>query len=99
MNDADEPFLRQKANPAFIAPITKISDHDRRVELNPFRAPLVAAVIPDGARILDLGAGSMVLKSYLKTHCTYIPADIYDRGEGCIVVDLNKYEFPDASYD
>ena len=66
---------------------------------NPSRAQRVAAVIPDGARVLDLGAGSMVLKSYLKIHCTYIPADIYDRGEGCIVVDLNKYEFPDGRYD
>ena len=82
------------------------TDYERWRELasttgrwNPSRAQRVAAVIPDGARVLDLGAGSMVLKRHLKTYCTYTPADIYDRGQGCIVVDLNKYEFPDGCYD
>jgi len=82
------------------------TDYERWRELasttgwwNPSRARRVAAVIPDGARVLDLGAGSMVLKNHLKPHCTYIPADIYDRGQGCIVVDLNEFEFPDDRYD
>jgi hypothetical protein len=82
------------------------TDYERWRELasttgrwNPSRAQRVAAVIPDGARVLDLGAGSMVLKNHLKPHCIYIPADIYDRGQGCIVVDLNKFEFPDGRYD
>jgi hypothetical protein len=66
---------------------------------NPTRAERIAAIIPEGVHVLDLGAGSLVLKRYLKTACTYTPSDLHDRGERCVIVDLNKYEFPEGNYD
>jgi len=67
--------------------------------LNPIRSECAASLIPDNTRVLDIGAGSMELKKHLKAHCTYVPSDIHDRGEGCIVADLNNYEFPEGQYD
>ena len=66
---------------------------------NPSRAQYTASLIPDGVHVLDIGAASMVLRRHLKPRCTYTPSDIVDRGEGCIVSDLNLYEFPHGHYD
>jgi hypothetical protein len=66
---------------------------------NPTRAKNIAAIIPNGVHVLDLGAGSLVLKKYLKSDVAYTPSDLHDRGEGCIVVNLDKYEFPQGRYD
>jgi hypothetical protein len=63
------------------------------------RAARAAALIPPGSRVLDLGAGRMELRQFLPAGCTYIPADIVPREEGCLVADLNKGEFPDVSVD
>lgn len=41
----------------------------------------------------------MALRQYLPEGCTYAPCDIHDRGEGCIVADLNKSEFPLGNFD
>lgn len=41
----------------------------------------------------------MVLKGFLPPDCTYTPSDIHDRGDGCIVADLNLGEFPLGRYD
>jgi len=75
-------------------------DIDRTIGTwNPTRAERIAAIIPGGVSVLDFGAGTMVLQRYLKTNCVYTPSDLYDRGNGCIVVNLNRYEFPDGYYD
>ena len=66
---------------------------------HPDRAKLIAEYIPDNRRVLDIGAGSMILRRYLKPGCIYQSSDIHDRGDGCIVCDLNKYEFPVGRYD
>jgi hypothetical protein len=49
--------------------------------------------------VLDVGAGAMALERFLKPGCTYQPADLVERRPGCIVVDLNRGEFPDGAYD
>jgi hypothetical protein len=53
------------------------------------RTQLIATLIPDGAQIIEFGAGRMVLKSLLGPNCTYQPSDIVDRGHGTLVLDLN----------
>jgi Methyltransferase domain len=63
------------------------------------RAAMAADWIPDQVRVLDLGCGAMTLGSLLKPGCTYFPADVVERREGCFVADLNRQEFPAGSYD
>jgi 2-polyprenyl-3-methyl-5-hydroxy-6-metoxy-1,4-benzoquinol methylase len=66
---------------------------------NPSRAQYTASIIPEDVSVLDIGAGSMILRQHLKPSCRYTPCDIHDRGEGCLVADLNKGEFPPGRYD
>jgi hypothetical protein len=63
------------------------------------RAAMAARYIPAGQRVLDIGAGTMALRSQLAAGCGYFPADIVSRGADCQVVDLNKGEFPAGQYD
>ncbi len=65
----------------------------------PSRAEAIAEYIPDNQHILDIGAGSMVLRRFLKSGCIYQASDIHDRGDGCLICDLNKKEFPQGQYD
>lgn len=70
--------------------------------LNPnwdMRAARAAALIPAGARVLDLGAGRQVLRDLLATGCRYVPADLMARTPDVIVVDVNRGEFPPGRYD
>lgn len=63
------------------------------------RARLAASLIEPGARVLDVGCGDMALRGFLPTGCRYVPADIVARAEDCLVVDLNKGQFPQGEYD
>lgn len=44
--------------------------------------------------VLDIGCGPMWLKSYLPEGVDYKGLDYKNRGEGCIVCDLNNQEIP-----
>ena len=50
-------------------------------------------------RVLDVGAGAMTLESVLPPGSQYTPADVVARREGCLVVDLNRQQFPPGQYD
>jgi len=63
------------------------------------RAATAAGWIEAGASVLDVGAGAMALESLLKPGCSYYPADVVERRPGCLVVDLNRGEFPRGRYD
>jgi hypothetical protein len=63
------------------------------------RAAMAARLIPAGKRVLDVGAGAMTLGHLLAPGCRYTPADVVERCPGCQVVDLNRGEFPDGTYD
>lgn len=61
---------------------------------NPLRTKIAAEHIPAGSRVLDLGAGTMLLKNFLSEDCHYQPCDLYSRCPECIVADFNKGQFP-----
>jgi hypothetical protein len=63
------------------------------------RAAMAASWIPAQSRVLDVGAGAMALEAFLQAGCTYQPADVVARRDGCFVVDLNRRQFPPGSYD
>ena len=64
------------------------------------RIELMAGFVPSSARsILDVGCGRMWLREYLPATCEYRGLDYVCRGEGCIVCDLNRREFPAGSVD
>jgi hypothetical protein len=58
------------------------------------RTKLIANLIPPGSRIIEFGAGRLVLKDHLPENCTYTPSDLVDRGRGTIVCDLNSGSLP-----
>ena len=68
-------------------------------EKNPLRSQITAKFIANGSSVLDIGAGSMVLRKYLQPNCRYQPCDLYSRCDGCLVADLNNKEFPEGKYD
>jgi len=61
---------------------------------NPERSKIAAKHITRGSRLLDLGAGTMLLKALLSENCEYQPCDLFSRCPGCIVAGFNKGEFP-----
>ena len=67
---------------------------------NPARSQIAAKHIPRGSRVLDLGAGTMILKEFLSEDCSYQPCDLFSRCPGCIVADFNNGDFPiEDQYD
>jgi len=68
-------------------------------EQHPQRALLTSQFIAGGQSVLDIGAGTMVLKRFLHKGCRYQPCDLFARSPECLVADLNKKEFPQGRYD
>ena len=62
------------------------------------RIQQMATYISPGKSVLDLGCGKMWLKQYLSGG-TYYPVDYTNRGEGVVVCDFNKKEFPEQHAD
>jgi hypothetical protein len=63
------------------------------------RSQLIARLVPKGSRIIELGAGAQLLKTYLHPSCTYYAADLFDRGhENTIVFDLNSRPLPSLKH-
>ncbi len=61
------------------------------------RTEAMGRYIPEGSRVIEFGAGSRSLESYLAPNCSYIPSDLVDRGPGTVVCDLNKRPLPDLA--
>lgn len=58
------------------------------------RTNVIAKMIADGSRVLEFGAGRMLLRMLLPAGCSYTPADIVSRGPGTIICDLNRKPLP-----
>lgn len=63
------------------------------------RAEAAAKMIEAGSRVLDVGAGPMLLANRLPANCKYQPADLIARNAACAVVDLNQGQFPAGQFD
>lgn len=51
------------------------------------------------SKIMELGAGAQLLRTYLHPSCTYYAADLFDRGpEHTIVFDLNSRPLPNLKH-
>ncbi len=58
----------------------------------------MARFIVPGNSVMDLGCGKMWLRQYIG-NSPYFPIDYTFRGEGTIICDFNKKEFPDIKAD
>ena len=54
------------------------------------RTAIIASMIKPGSRVIEFGAGNMVLKELLPENCEYTPSDIVIRNPDFIKCDLNK---------
>jgi len=62
------------------------------------RTERIARLIPDGSRVLEFGAGTRLLESFLAHGCEYVSFDLIDRGPGTVICDLNQRPLPRLSY-
>ena|SRR5690349_8642374 len=58
------------------------------------RTRLIATFVPKGSRVIEFGAGTRRLETYLDPSCQYVPSDIADRGPGTFICDLNRRPLP-----
>ncbi len=58
------------------------------------RTEMMSTFISENTKIIEFGAGRLVLKDFIPESCEYTPSDIVDRGQGTIVLDLNKSPLP-----
>ena len=80
-----------------IAKSTWGSQHPARAR---FVGSIIDALSPSVSTktLLDLGCGDLILSRHLSGKLKYTPADIYKRSDDCIVLDLNKNEYPASFY-
>jgi hypothetical protein len=65
------------------------------------RTKCMAALIPNGSRVIDIGAGAQTLKMHLGEACAYQPCDMVKSSPNCLLCDFNKNIYPEArnNYD
>src|SRR5215212_8584783 len=57
------------------------------------RNRMVAAYVPPGSSVLDLGSGAQTLADHLPPGCTYQPSDVVP-GPGVLLCDLDAGRWP-----
>ena len=62
------------------------------------RTEMIGSMISPGSSVIEFGAGSLSLKSFIPASCTYTPSDLVDRGESTIVCDLNAEFLPEFKH-
>lgn len=78
---------------------TRWSDPQELVVGAEARAALVAPHLRPGERVIDLGAGVMLLRKSLPAGCYYLPVDFIPFAANTLVADLNRGPLPEASGD
>lgn len=58
------------------------------------RISQMSKYIKPGDSVVDYGCGQMWLKDFLDPTCAYYGVDYCDRGDGTIICDFNKMQFP-----
>jgi hypothetical protein len=87
--------------PRIVRAIARRSDKERWAERSNLheswdeRTRLIASRIEPDSRVLEFGAGRLVLEAMLPPGCRYTPSDIVARDERTVVCDLNRYPLPD----
>ena len=59
------------------------------------RNEIIAALIPENSRVLDIGCGAQTLRKHLRPGCKYQPCDIIKSSPDVIFCDLNSGIYPD----
>ena len=54
------------------------------------RTAILSGLIEPGSKIIEFGAGNMMLKKMLPPNCTYTPSDIFVRSSDILMCDLNE---------
>lgn len=63
------------------------------------RLAALAAQVPNGSTVLDLGAGSQGLREALHPSCRYTPADLAQRTPDSLPFDMERGIYPDGRWD
>lgn len=64
------------------------------------RTIILGSYVLPGSKIVEFGAGNMILKTHLKNYISYTPSDIVKRFEETLVCDLNQpISFSMKSFD
>lgn len=75
-----------------------MNPHEDADDLWRARNGRIAALIPPGASVLDLGAGAQALRELLSRGCRYTPADVAPRN-GALPFDMNDDVYPEGVWD
>lgn len=59
------------------------------------RTRMLAAMVPQGSRVVEFGAGTRSLGRSLDPSCSYVASDLVERGPDTFVCDLNRRPLPD----
>ena len=60
---------------------------------------LMVEDIAAGCRVIDVGAGSQVVRTLLPDNCDYVPIDLVPRSPDTVVCDLNRDALPELTAD
>jgi hypothetical protein len=63
------------------------------------RARLAAPLIPDGARVLEIGVGTSNLRDLIRHRCSYTGADLEPLDADTIPLDIGEDPLPQGQYD
>jgi hypothetical protein len=90
----------------YVSSVNRQTDYERWKDPESFpvtweeRSRIIAGMIAPGSSVLEFGAGSLRLPSYLPAGCAYTPSDLVARSPNTLVCDLNARPLPEfASYD
>lgn len=61
------------------------------------RNRIIAALIPTGSSVLELGSGAQTLRRYLKEDCEYQPCDVVATSSEVLLCDFNRGIYPKVS--
>ena len=86
-----QTYIRRALNSSDLKRWEPIENHNQSWEDRTIR---MAKFIVPNSKVIEFGAGRMVITDYLPENCSYTPSDIVDRGNSTIILDLNNTDLP-----